>query len=88
MKGLLDREVCQLVPRAEVPVVCGTPVANGWFGRGKGKFLPNMAESESPEILRFIMNLVPTNSLLHIIEGDIATLPYIGMWSRLQLASM
>ena len=37
------------------------------------------------EILRLIINLVPSNELQEHLEGDLRTLPHFGMWSALEL---
>ena len=79
--------MCRLVPGGEIVTISAGPVANGWFGVGKCKYLPGTPEAPENEILRFIMHFVPVNSMLYPIEGDVGCLPYFGQWSTLQLES-
>ena len=83
--GLLDRGMCEVIERDKIQHVHGQPLLNGWFGRGKGKYLAGHDGDPSFEVLRLIMNLKPSNSLFLQILGDIATLPYMGQWTTLQL---
>ena len=39
------------------------------------------------EILRLIINLVPSNELQEAIPADTGTLPYFGQWRGLELMS-
>lgn len=84
---LLDRGMCALVPRRDLASTTAGPVANGWFGVGKGKYLPSREAVPENEILRFIMHFVPVNTLLYPMEGDVSCLPYFGQWSALQVES-
>ena len=84
---LLDRGMCKLLGHEQVVKTKAGAVANGWFGVGKGKYLPKLDPVPENEILRFIMHFVPVNSLLYPIEGDVSCLPYFGQWSTLQLES-
>ena len=84
---LLDRGMCKLLEHERIVKTKAGAVANGWFGVGKGKYLPKLDPVPENEILRFIMHFVPVNSLLYPIEGDVSCLPYFGQWSTLQLES-
>lgn len=53
---------------------------NGMFGVGKG----DLNES-GDELLRLIMNLIPSNELQRTVPGDVDTLPYLGQWGSAQL---
>eukprot|EP00438_Fugacium_kawagutii_P026151 Skav211889 [mRNA] locus=scaffold2402:77193:83007:- [translate_table: standard] len=69
-KGLLDKGVCSLLSEREVAQVNGRPIFNGMFAVSKGEFTPG-----GIEVMRLIMNLVPTNKLCRSLGGDISTLP-------------
>jgi len=47
---------------------------NGLFGVGKGKYVRS-PEGEEVEVLRRIINLIPSNDLQIPIEGDVRVLP-------------
>ena len=68
--GLLEKGVCSLLPLREVCRVQDKPVLNGMFGVTKNEFT-----EQGVEIMRLIMNLVPTNRLCRSLGGDITTLP-------------
>ena len=50
------------------------PLLNGAFGVSKNKTIAG--DKEKREVLRLIINLIPMNSLMRVLEGDIRTLPY------------
>ena len=83
--GLLGVGRCVSLPLEEVACCRSGPLLNGWFGVGKGKYLPGGDGDPDAEILRFIMNFVPLNALSKPIIGDVEQLPYMGQWSNLQL---
>ena len=56
----------------------GKPLGSGYFGVGRGKLT-----EEGIEILRSVFNLPPANVLQILIEGDVSTLPYQGIWQGL-----
>ena len=68
-RGLLDKGVCALLPEREVCRVGTKLLLNGMFGVSKSEFQNNY------EVMRVIMNLVPTNKLCRSLGGDISTLP-------------
>ena len=84
---LLARGMCVLIAGEDVMASDVGMVLNGWFGVGKGKYLPGGKEEPSTEILRLIMHFVPVNTMFYAIEGDVGCLPYFGQWSVLQLES-
>ena len=77
--------MCGTVPNSKVVQCDAGDLLNGWFGVGKGKYLPGVPESELTEILRLIMHFVPVNSVMDAITGDVSALPYMGQWTSLQL---
>ena len=70
-QGLVDRQVCDIMPIDELCHVNGKPLLNGMFSVGKGEFKNGI------ETQRLIMNLVPVNTLCRPLAGDIGTLPGI-----------
>ena len=87
VKELLSRGMCTAMPRKQLIHGNHGPIENGWFGVGKGKYLPGCPPDPLHEVLRLIMNFVPVNSILEPITGDVSTLPYMGQWTSLQLLS-
>ena len=79
--GLWRRNVCGLVPEEEAIRCNGHAVINGLFGVGKGSLMTDPDTGELVEVLRCIMNLIPSNELQHLAKGDIDTLPCLGQWS-------
>ena len=71
-KTLVERNICTWVAEEDVLCVKGFRVLNGMFGVGKGTFLP-----QGGEVLRLIMNLIPSNSVLRQSEGGTSDLPGI-----------
>ena len=72
---LLHRNICDWVPFSSVLHYRGQPVLNGLFGDQKPTVLPS-----GQPILRTIMNLVPSNSVLKQLKGGTRSLPFIGQW--------
>ena len=72
---LIERNVCAWVPFSSVLRYRGEPVLNGLFGVQKPSVLPS-----GRPILRTIMNLVPSNSVLKQLKGGTRGLPYICQW--------
>ena len=85
VQGLVQQGLCALTRQEAVCHVHGKPLGNGFFGVGKGAYLPGGEDDPEREILRFIMNLIPFNELQELVPGDIETLPYMGQWSSLQI---
>ena len=71
-KLLVERNICCWVPLDEVVQVGNQPILNGLFGVGKGTFLES-----GDEVLRLIMNLKPSNSVLKQIHGATDDLPSV-----------
>ena len=72
---LVQRGVCSWVPLREVLHFREQPVLNGMFGVEK----PSKISTGEP-ILRLIMNLVPSNSVMIQMEGGTTHLPSITSW--------
>ena len=62
----------------------GSVLLNGMFGVGKGKKIQTKSGIWK-EILRLIINRVPSNELQSTIEADVNTLPHFGQWLTLDL---
>eukprot|EP00971_Amphidinium_carterae_P331016 6464351-Amphidinium_carterae.1 len=79
--GLIDRNICKLIPKRELLHIGGRPVVNGCFGIPK----PNhTGDGASP--LRFIMNLTASNSIMKRFDGDVAVLPALNFWRAIVLS--
>ena len=87
VEELYGRGMCDILACARIAKGPLGELLNGWFGVGKGKYLPGEIESELTEILRLIMHFVPVNSIMDAITGDVSALPYMGQWTSLQLLS-
>ena len=57
---------------------------NGLFGVGKGKYV-RLPDGSEKEILRLIINLIPSNELQIPIEGDVRMLPHFAQWSTFEV---
>eukprot|EP00971_Amphidinium_carterae_P167159 3312114-Amphidinium_carterae.1 len=79
-RGLIERNLCRLIPKQELLHIGGEPLVNGCFGIPK----PNCKE-EGPAPLRFIMNLTATNSIMKRFDGDVALLPALSFWRAIVL---
>eukprot|EP00435_Cladocopium_sp_Y103_P061990 s1215_g23.t1 len=74
-RELVERGVCRWIPYSEVAEFRNQKVLNGLFGVEKsGKVINNKP------ILRLIMNLVPSNSVLKQFKGATKRLPHITSW--------
>eukprot|EP00435_Cladocopium_sp_Y103_P054777 s1675_g18.t1 len=79
VKALYDRHI--VVPVQTRPSVQGVPVLNGAFGVIKpGK----MTESDLP-VLRMIIDLRASNSIMEQLQGDVATLTGAASFQKLML---
>ena len=85
VNGLANIGLMQYVPLASAARCEAGPLLSGWFGVGKGTYLPGGEGDPDQEILRFIMNFVPLNAVSSPIDGDVEQLPYMGQWSNLHL---
>ena len=79
---LRERGIIRWVPEETVYCTPRGPVLNGLFGVIK----PNKYTESNLPVLRVIMNLVPTNSLFRVIQGDIGFLPNAASWIPLVVA--
>lgn len=77
---LVRRHVCEWIPLDKVYRVGSTVILNGLFGVSK----PSCLEDGRP-ILRFIMNLVGSNSTQLQMEGGCSSLPNITAWQSIVL---
>eukprot|EP00438_Fugacium_kawagutii_P014128 Skav213974 [mRNA] locus=scaffold2200:265560:270087:+ [translate_table: standard] len=66
---LLARGIFSKIHEDDIHKVGDRPVLNGLFGVSKHEFSGNF------EVMRIIMNLVPANTVIRSIDGDVATLP-------------
>lgn len=78
-KGLIERNICKVMPLEEVYHLDGEPLLNGLFAVGKGEFVGTL------ETQRLIMNLTPVNHLCRELSGDIATLPTLANFGLMTL---
>ena len=67
---LVRKGICSWTPEAEVLRYRGEMVLNGMFGVPKDSLLPT-----GEKVLRLIMNLIPSNSVMVQLEGAVKELP-------------
>ena len=79
-QGLIDRNICGIMPLADAFKVDGQPILGGIFGVPKNE----STESGIP-ILRLIMDLRPINENFLPLGGDLSTLPVLSQMFQLQL---
>lgn len=72
---LVERNVCSWIPYESVVEYRGQKVLNGLFGVKKSAVLPDQRP-----VLRLIMNLVPSNSIMRGFTGAVKNLPSITSW--------
>ena len=72
---LVSRNICDWIPLEEVFKFRGTKVLSGLFGVRKASTLPS-----GLPVLRLIMNLIPSNSILKTLSGSVSRLPSITSW--------
>ena len=72
---LVDRGICEWIDLSAVVRYRDQPVLNGLFGVKKSAQL-----NDGRVILRLIMNLVPSNSILAQFQGGTQNLPMITSW--------
>ena len=84
---LVRREVVLPMLAEDLVYHNGDYLLNGIFGVGKGTYLEGHQDDPRYEILRLIINLVPSNELQTMIQGDIETLPHFSQWACLELMS-
>ena len=84
--GMLERRMVKAQGMWELVWIGDQLLLNRWFGVGKGKYLSlGLAHHSGAEILRIIMNLTVSNTLIIPMTGDIRTLPYPGQWRAIIL---
>ena len=82
-RNLLELGLVRVLSDNELIRVGNRPLLNGLFGVTKGKPVP---EAPHLEVLRLIMNLTASNSVMKDLRGDIPALPYFGQWRAIILA--
>ena len=82
-QNLLELGLVRVLSDNELIKIGGRPLLNGLFGVTKGKPVP---EAPNLEVLRLIMNLTASNSVMKELKGDIPALPYFGQWRAIILA--
>jgi hypothetical protein len=82
-RNLLELGLVRTLTSQELIRIGERPLLNGLFGVSKGKPVP---EAPDLEVLRLIMNLTASNSVMKDLRGDIQTLPYFGQWRAIILA--
>ena len=78
-KGLIERNICTVIPVEDLFHVQGQPILSGMFAVGKGEFVGTL------ETQRLIMNLKPVNQLCRSLFGDIGTLPSLANFGLMTL---
>ena len=79
-RGLLSRGLVRPLRKRDLLHVRGEPLLNGMFGVTKDSALP-----DGRPVLRLIMNLTASNSVMADFPGDIGALPYYGQWRSIVL---
>jgi len=82
---LVERGICTTLSEAELIEHNGDKLLNGVFGVGKKKWITSEETGEAVEVLRLIVNMVPSNELQVPITADTGTLPHFGQWRGLEL---
>ena len=78
-QGFFRRRMVRPLGREElIRDSCGVPLGSGIMGVSTGKLT-----EDNLAILRTVFNLPPSNDLQRVIEGDVVTLPYQGIWQGL-----
>lgn len=80
VQGLLERNLCGIMPLSEVFSVDGSPILGGLFGVPKGE-----SKDDGTPILRLIMDLRAINQNFISLGGDLSTLPVLSQLFQLQL---
>lgn len=78
-RGLVQYDLCAVLPHSALITAGGQPLHNGMFGVEKGE------EKDGVSIHRLIMNLIPLNSISQSVDGDVGTLPLLSQMNSLQL---
>lgn len=80
VSGLLQRQICGIMPLSEAFKVGGQPILGGLFGVPKNETTP-----DGIEVLRLIMDLRPINENFLPLGGDLSTLPVISQMAQLEV---
>lgn len=80
VEGLLDRNLCGVLPLSDVFCVDQKPILGGLFGVPKGE-----TKANGTDILRLIMDLRGINQVFLSLGGDLSTLPVMSQLFQLQL---
>ncbi len=81
---LIRRRICTTLTPDQLIHHNGEVLTAGMFGVSKGK--STLApDGRLVEVLRLIINLVPSNALQHPLLGDVGTLPHFAQWIGLEL---
>ena len=78
-RGLVQYNLCAILPKSAILHCGGAPVFNGLFGVETGE------QAEGVEVHRLIMNLIPTNSLFLPVDGDVQTLPLLPQMNAFEI---
>ncbi len=84
LKGLHRRRALHFIGRGDLITWKGDPLLNGCFGVPKGDVLAEDFDVTTC-VLRFIVNLQPSNDLQRCIRGDVDRLPLFTQWLLCQL---
>ena len=77
-RGLVDYNLCKVIPASEVFSWSGELLLNGAFAVGKREYLAGLEESQDTELQRLIMNLIPFNTICtDQLRGDVDSPPYM-----------
>ena len=82
---LLELGILAIIPFDDIFTVNGVPVLNGMFGVKKPKAAPIETADGLLDVLRLIMNMIPSNHWQRMIIGDLAELPVSLTWQQLVL---
>ena len=73
---LVKKRILEPISKSEIFTVNGTPVLNGAFAVPK-KGVPGIGQIR---VTRLIMNMIPSNSLQRLMQGDLATVAGSSGW--------
>jgi hypothetical protein len=84
LEGLHGLGIVKFIEDKDLVYWKGEPLLNGAFGVPKGDLTaPDFSVDTC--VLRFIVNLQPSNDIQHVIRGDIERLPLFSQWLQLEL---
>jgi len=82
---LVKRGICTTLKAEQLVTHNGDKLLNGVFGVGKKKWVTSAKTGKQVEVLRLIVNMVPSNELQVPIVADTGTLPHFGQWMGIEL---